>query len=415
MSKDLLLQEAEKCLMCKRPKCKEHCPINTDIPTIIDLYKQNKLHEAGKILFENNPLSYICSIVCYHREQCYGNCILNARDKAVKFYKIEQEISEKYFYGDNFKKTNSIDQRVGVIGAGPSGIAVALKLSKLGYKVTIFEKNESIGGILKYGIPSFRLGRDVLNRLEEILYSMDVKIRYNFLIGPFISIDKLFNDGYDAIFIGTGVWQPNTLNIKGETFGNVSYAINYLKSPNSFKTGKKVIVVGGGNVALDAARTAKRNGSNVIVVYRKGMDNMPSSYDEIIKAKEDGVEFEFYKTPAEICDNGIYFYNVNKVDNGESVDFIVDEDNKIFMECDSVIIAISQGPKNNIVSTCKEIKVNKHGLIICNENGETTKQGVFAAGDVVTGSKTVVGAVNSCNIVVDSIDKYLISKRNNEF
>ncbi len=159
---------------------------------------------------------------------------------------------------------------------------------------------------------------------------MDVKIRYNFLIGPCISIDKLFNDGYNAIFIVTVVWQPNTLNTKGETFGNVSYAINYLKSHNSFKTGKNVSSSRCGNVALDAASTAKRNGSNVVVVYIKCVDNMPCSHDEIIKAKEYGVKFEFYKTPVEISDNGIYFYNVNEVNNGEISEFIVDDNNKYF-------------------------------------------------------------------------------------
>lgn len=409
MNSEYLFSEAEKCLMCKKPRCKENCPISTDIHKVIDLYKQGKIQEAGEMLFENNPLSLICSIVCYHREQCYGNCVLNSRNNAVEFFKIEEEISRKYLYGDNFEKVNSINQRVGIIGGGPAGISVALKLSKIGYDVTIFDKNEFLGGVLRYGIPSFRLNRDILNRIEEILIKMGVKIRYNILIGPSISIDKLFSDGYDAIFVGTGVWEPNILNIKGETFGHVNYAINYLKSPHTCRIGKNIIVIGAGNVAIDAARTASRNGSNVTIVYRRGLENMTASEDEILKSKEDGVKFEFYKSPAEITDEGVYFYEVKKSE--EDNKFFVDESERVFIKGDSVIIAVSQGPKSNIISTCKELQVNKRGLIICNEFGETTKEGVFAGGDVVSGPDTVVGAVNTCNKVVESIHKYLLSKR----
>ena len=285
---------------------------------------------------------------------------------------------------------------------------MAFMLSDFGYDITIFEKNPGLGGVLKYGIPEFRLDKNILDKIEECLLDLEVKLRYNVLIGPSITIDKLFSDGYDAVFIGTGVGEPKSLNIKGETLGHVHYAIDYLVSPNSYRLGENVIVIGGGNVAMDAARTAKRNGSNVKIVYRKGLEDMPASKHELNETQIDGVDFEFFKSPIEITDKYISFCETEKIkcEDG-NYKFVSHYDKVLNMKADSIIIAISQGPKKNIISTCNELKVNEYGLLVCDEFGKTTKKGVFAAGDVVTGPKTVVDAVNNCKIVSKSIHKYL--------
>lgn len=411
LNNENLLNESKKCLLCKVPKCKLNCPINTDIPKIIELYNDKKFLEAGEILFKNNPLSLICSIVCYHEEQCLGNCVLNFKNNPVEFYKIEQHLSSKYLYENTFKKENFINKKIGIIGSGPAGLSMAFFLCNLGYDVTIFEKNPSLGGVLKYGIPEFRLDKNILKRIEEILLNLNVKFRYNVLIGPSITIDKLFYDGYDAVFIGTGLWEAKSLNIKGETLGHVHYAIDYLISPDSYNLGKNVIIIGGGNVAMDAARTAKRNGCDVTIVYRKDLDHISASKSELERTKLDGIKFEFLKSPIEITNNNISFCEVQKIisENGECI--FNTNYNKIHnINADSIIIAISQGPKKNIISTCSDLKTDKNGLIICDEFGLTTKKGVFAAGDVVSGAKTVVEAVNNSKIVSKSIHNYLTNQ-----
>ena len=270
MNLNILQEEVDRCLLCKKPRCRANCPIETPIPDIIELFKEGKIEEAGEILFNNNPLSAACGIICPHEDQCLGNCIKGIKSDPVKFHELETQISSQYLKNTKFNQELKLNDKVAIIGSGPAGITMAFILAKKGYKVTIFEKNSEIGGVLRYGIPDFRLNREILDNLEERLLDLNVKIRYNALIGPVLTIDKILEDGYKAIFIGTGVWNPKTLNIKGESLGHVNYAINYLKSPKSFRLGEKVIVIGAGNVAMDAARTAKHYGAkNVKVIYRK--------------------------------------------------------------------------------------------------------------------------------------------------
>lgn len=402
-----LQEEANRCFLCKKPRCKANCPIETPIPEIIELYKNGEIEKAGEILFENNPLSAVCGVICPHENQCLGNCIKGIKDKPITFHELETHISSEYLKNARFKQEKKLNDRIAIIGSGPAGITLAFTLAKKGYKVTIFEKNSEIGGVLRYGIPDFRLSREILDNIEERLLELGVKIRYNSLVGPVITIDKLQEDGYKAIFIGTGVWNPRPLRIKGESLGHVNYAINYLKSPKSFRLGEKVIIIGAGNVAMDAARTAKYYGAKeVTVVYRKDFEHMTATKAEINDAIEEGVKFELFKSPVEIVDEGVIFIDTKMVEEDGQTKMVNIEGSEKLMEADSVIIAVSQIPKTNIVSNTQDLETNKHGLIVIDDIGHTTKKGVFACGDVVTGARTVVEAVAHGKKVADSIDEY---------
>lgn len=403
------LNEANKCIICKNARCQNNCPINTPIPQIIELYKDGKIKEAGKILFENNPLSAICAIVCPHENQCRGNCIKGIKGEPVHFHDIEHEISSEYLENINLKKPKQNGVKVAIVGSGPAGITVALNLALRGYDVTIFEKNEKIGGVLTYGIPSFRLPRTNIDLLEKRLKELGVKIKINSLIGPVVTLSKLFEDGYKSIFIGTGVWNPRRLDIKGESLGHVHYAINYLRSPESYDLGNKVIVIGAGNVAMDASRSAKYYGSdNVEIFYRRDFDSMSATKHEIHDAQNEGVLFKTFKAPVEIVDEGIIFEDTEVVVNEDGTESLVSiEGSQKLYECDSILIAISQVPKNNIVINNKGLDTQNNGLLMTNEFGQTTREGVFACGDVTNGAKTVIEAVVDAKKVCDSMDNYL--------
>ena len=404
-----LLFEANRCYLCKNPRCKSNCPIDTPIPEIIELYKEGKIKEAGERLFKNNPLSLVCSIVCPHEDQCKGNCIRGIKDEPVRFCDIEREISTEYLNNISLVKEAELNERIAIVGGGPAGITIALILAKKGYKITIFDAHDKIGGVLRYGIPEFRLPKSILDKYEERLKELGVKIRPNTLVGPVLTLDKLFSDGYKAIFIGTGVWNPKTLDIKGESLGNVHYAIDYLKSPETYDLGKRVCVIGAGDVAMDAARVAKRNGANeVYILYRKGMENMPATKAELQGAINDGVKFELFKAPLELREDGVvYIETRNEIDENGKVNTVPIEGKEGLFKCDSIIIAVSQTPKNNIVSNTNGLETNKWGLLLTDEYGHTTKKGVFASGDVVTGAETVVRASANAKIVANEIEKYI--------
>ncbi|WP_297422259.1 NAD(P)-dependent oxidoreductase [Clostridium sp.] len=404
----ILLNEANRCLLCKKPNCKAHCPINTAIPEVIGLYKDGKFKEAGEILFENNPLSAICSLVCIHEDQCKGNCVKGIKGEPINFHDIEHEISKKYLEEIKFENVPKDKDRIAIIGGGPAGITIAFILAKKGYNITIFDAHVKIGGVLRYGIPEYRLPKSLIDTIEDKLIELGVKIRPNTLIGPVISLDRLFEDGYKAVFIGTGVWNPKTLNIKGETLGNVHFAIDYLKSPEIYRLGDKVAVIGAGNVAMDAARSAIRNGAKeVTIIYRKGFDEMSATKQEIREAKEDNIKFELFKSPIEIKEDGIRLAPTeNVIDSQGKVQTKVIAGKEEFFNCDSTIIAVSQTPRTNIVSNTTELNTNKWGLLITDEKGNTTKKGTFASGDVVTGAKTVVEAVVQAKTVAETIEEY---------
>lgn len=404
-----IIDEASRCLQCKIPKCKEGCPVNTPINEAIKLLLEGNIRQAGEILFKNNPLSVVCSLVCPHEAQCEGHCILGRKSTPVQVSTIENYISDYYLH--HFKPSVKInpDKKIAIIGSGPAGITLAFILASKGYDITIFEAHDKIGGVLRYGIPEFRLPKNILKRLKDKLLAMGVKIRPNTLIGPVITIDDLFRDGFKAVFIGTGVWKPKKLNIKGESLGHVHYAIDYLKNPQVYNLGKRVCIIGAGNVAMDVARTALRNGANeVYVMYRKGPADITARDHEVKFARIDGVKFEFYKQPVEILDEGIKYVKTKVIINDQGEKQIIEvEGSQDIFPADSVIIAISQGPRDNIVSNTKGIEINSMGLIITDEYGRTTREGVFASGDVVTGAKTVVEAVKVSKRVALAIEEYV--------
>ena len=407
-----LLLEADRCLLCKNARCQANCPISTEIPEVVKLFKEDKIMEAGEILFNNNPLSAACAIVCPHEDQCKGNCIRGIKSEPVSFCEIEEYISKEYLYKVKFESIEKRNESIAIIVAGPAGITLSIALARKGFKVTLFDAHEKIGGVLRYGIPEYRLPNSMIDRYEEILLELGVKIRPNTLIGPVITLDKLFFDGYKAVFIGTGVWNPKTLDIKGESLGNVHYAIDYLKSPQVYNLGKKVAVIGAGNVAMDAARVAKRSGAEeVYVVYRKGFENMPCTKVELEEAKEDGVKFELFKAPLELTEEGIkYIETKNEVTEDGRINTVTLEGTEGIFNCDSIIIAVSQSPRKNIVANTTGLETNKWGLLLTDDKGHTTKDGVFASGDVVTGANTVVHAVAYAKVVADSIEEYCNKK-----
>lgn len=403
-----LLQEAHKCLKCKKPRCQAHCPISTPIPEVIRLFEEGHIHKAGQLLFENNPLSAICSVVCPHETQCKGYCIKGIKEAPVSFCDIERFISTAYLAELSIDKASSNGKKIAVIGSGPAGITASLLLSKKGYQVTLFEMHDKIGGVLSYGIPEFRLPRQLIKDIEQKLIQLGVSIKYNTLVGPVITIDKLLLDGYDAIFIGTGVWNPKTLNIKGETLGHSHYAIDYLKNPSAYHLGDKVVVIGAGNVAMDAARSAKYYGSKeVSICYRRGEAQMTATKKEIEEAKQEGVAFEFYQSPIEITEQGVIFERTKllSLEDGTEKLSTLPHSSALF-ECDSVIIAVSQTPKTNIVDHTNGLET-KYGLLVTDTLGHTTKPQVYACGDVVSGAKTVINAVVAAKTVVSTIEKDL--------
>ena len=400
-----VMDEANRCLQCKVPQCQKGCPISTNIPLAIKLLKENKLDEAGKMLFENNPLTTVCSLVCNHENQCEGHCVLGRKGAPVHFSTIENYISTTYANKMTEGPKPSNGMRVAIIGSGPAGITIAI-MARYGYQVTIFEGKDKIGGVLRYGIPEFRLPKSVLDDIEyRHLELKGIKVRPNTLIGSAITIEDLFRDGYKSIFVGTGVWNPNTLHIKGETFGNVHFGINYLNNPDSYKLGERVIVIGAGNAAMDVARTAIRKGVRRLTCFSITKEVAASQY-EFSYATLEGVEFEYNKRPVEIKDNGVIFRDVIENEDGSFTD--VDGSDTLY-ESDSVIISISQGPMTRLVNSTKGLNANKRGLLEADETGHTSRPGIFASGDVVNGARTVVEAVAHSKIVAESMHEYMQS------
>ena len=399
----MIMNEANRCLQCKVPMCQKGCPIHTPIPEVIKKFKENRLMDAGKQLFENNPMSVFCAIVCDHQAQCAGHCVLGRKGSPVSFFSIERFVSEAYLDRVRFEKPEKKGKRVAVIGSGPAGLTTAVELAVNGYDVTIFDDNDHIGGMLRYGIPEFRLSKTLLDRYRRILDRLDIQFRPNTVLGEALTIDNLFRDGYASVFVGTGVWRPKNLGIEGESNPNVHFGISYLANPGAFRLGASVAVIGMGNVAMDVARTALRHGAENVTLYARSK-RIAASDHEVDYARLDGAEFVFGHAIEKITEEGPVFRIA-----------IFDEEDKVVgyeeelrqVKADSVILAVSQAPKNKLILTTAGLEGNEKGLLITDENGMTTREGVFAAGDVVHGSRTVVAAADEAKRTALAMIRYM--------
>lgn len=402
-----VIDEAKRCLQCKNPRCVEGCPVRTDIRGTIELFRESRLEEAGEKLFENNPLSLVCSYVCPQESQCEGHCVLGIKGNPVQFSIIENYVSD-YYLGLLDKREICVEKngmKAAVIGSGPAGITIAVILARKGYDITIFEGNDKIGGVMRYGIPEFRLPKRALDKLVIALKGYGVKIRPNTRIGMNLTVDDLFRDGYKSIFIGTGVWRPYRLSLPGESYGNVHYAIDYLHNPDVYELGDRVVVVGGGNTAIDVARTVVRHGCHdVTLVFNRSEDKLTAGKKEVEFAKVDGVRFLFRKDTKRFTEDGIIVADCEEKEDGTVADVPGTE---TLLPSDSTIVAVGQGPFSVIVRSTSGIDVNNRGLVAVDEDGRTTREGVFASGDVVTGAKTVVEAVKVSKRVADAMDRYM--------
>lgn len=400
-----IIDEASRCLNCKKPRCQQGCPVHTPIPEIIQLFNENKLMEAGEKLFENNPLSAICSTVCNHEMQCAGHCVLGKKGNPIHFSSVENFISDAYLDRMTCGKAKQKGKSVAIIGGGPAGMTAAMLLAKEGYGVTIFEAKDKIGGIMQYGIPDFRLPKSILTRYKKKMLEMGIQIRPNTTMGGALKIEDLFRDGYSCVFIGTGVWRPKTLGIRGESLGNVHFGLDYLANPTAYNLGETVAIIGMGNAAMDVARTALRSGTQKVMLFARGKNAAASSH-EMSYARLDGAEFIFGKAIDSITPEGPVFKNSIFDENDKVVGY--GEETEL-VRADSTIICVSQGPKNKLILTTEGLKGSEQGLLIVDENLMTTCKGVFAAGDVVHGSKTVVEAVEEAKRAVKAMIEYMES------
>lgn len=399
-----VVNEARRCLNCKVPQCRKGCPINTPIPDMIRMFLEHRTEEAGQMLFENNPLSVICSLVCDHEKQCEGHCVLGRKGAPVHISSIENYISDAHLDRLQLERQAARGKRVAIIGSGPAGITIAVLLAQKGYDVTLFESRDKIGGVLRYGIPEFRLPKSILDRYQAQLVQLGIKIRPNTVIGGALTVDDLQRDGYKAIFIGTGVWRPKKLGIPGESLGHVHFAIDYLVNPDVYDLGRSVVVIGAGNSAMDVARTAIRKGVRQVHVFCR-RNQAAASVRELEYAVADGVEMHYGARPVEITDEGVLYQQASFDENNEVTGL---SGPKLF-RADSVVIAASQGPKDKIVNTTTGLAVTDRGLLAADEEGRTSRPGIFGSGDVVSGARTVVEAVRHSKDVARAMDEYLQS------
>jgi len=422
--------EASRCLNCKNARCVQGCPVNINIPAFVEQVKNGDFKKASEIIGLSSALPAICGRVCPQETQCEGVCVRGIKGEAVSIGKLERFVAdwarENKIYPQAPESTNG--KKVAVIGSGPSGLTCAGDLAKLGYEVTIFEALHEAGGVLVYGIPEFRLPKEKVVKAEiENVKRLGVKIETNVIIGKSVTIDELMEkEGFSAVFIGSGAGLPKFMNIPGENANGVFSANEYLTRSNLMKAfddsydtpivpGKKVAVVGGGNVAMDAARTAKRLGAEVHVVYRRSEEELPARAEEVHHAKEEGIIFDLLTNPTEIiCDeNGdVTGMKVVKMELGEPDASgrrrpVVIEGSDYVIDVDTVIMSLGTSPNPLISSTTEGLDINKWKCIIADENGKTTKEGVYAGGDAVTGAATVILAMEAGKVGAKGIHEFL--------
>jgi len=427
-------EEASRCIQCKNPKCVGGCPVSIDIPGFIQEVVNNDIEEAFKVISKYSSLPAVCGRVCPQESQCEERCIRGIKGDPVSIGKLERYVAdwarEHNITPDKPEKLNGT--KVAVIGAGPAGLTCAGDLAKMGYDVTIFEALHEPGGVLVYGIPEFRLPKDTVVKTEiDNVKSLGVKIETNVVIGKSMTIDELMDEeGFEAVFIGSGAGLPKFMGIPGENANGVFSANEYLTRNNLMKAfdnnhdtpiiaGKKVAVVGGGNVAMDAARTALRLGAEVYIVYRRGEEELPARVEEVHHAKEEGIIFKLLTNPKEILvnDNGwvcgmrCIEMELGEPDASGRRSPIEKKDSEFVLELDTVIMSLGTSPNPLISSTTKGLDVNRYKCIIADEEtGITSREGVFAGGDAVTGAATVILAMGAGKAAAIGIDNYLKTK-----
>lgn len=433
-NKEEAVEEAARCLNCKNAQCVKGCPVSINIPEFIHNVKEGNIEEAYRVIGQSSALPAICGRVCPQESQCEGKCIRGIKGEAVSIGKLERFVADWARENDikPEKAASKNGKRVAVIGSGPSGLTCAGDLAKLGYDVTIFEALHEAGGVLVYGIPEFRLPKDTVVKHEiENVKSLGVEIDTNVVIGKSVTIDQLLDEeGFDAVFIGSGAGLPRFMGIPGENANGVFSANEYLTRNNlmkAFKTdydtpiaaGTKVAVVGGGNVAMDAARTALRLGAEVHIVYRRSEAELPARAEEVHHAKEEGIVFDLLTNPTEILvdENGwVKGMKCIRMELGEPDASgrrrpVEIEGSEFELDLDTVIMALGTSPNPLISSTTKGLEINKRACIVADEEfGRTSKEGVFAGGDAVTGAATVILAMGAGKAAAKGIHEYLSNK-----
>lgn len=426
-------REANRCLQCKNPKCRQGCPVNIDIPGFIKEIASGNFEQSAKVLALYTALPAVCGRVCPQETQCEAQCVLKARGNSVSIGKLERFAAdksreEKYKL---FDKPRQNGHKVAVIGAGPAGLTCAGDLAKMGYEVTIFEALHLAGGVLVYGIPEFRLPDSVVESEIENLKALGVKIENDVVIGRTITVDEILEQGYEAVFIGSGAGLPTFMGIEGENLNGVYSANEFLTRNNLMRSfdkdfdtplnvGNKVAVIGGGNVAMDAARVARRLGAEVSIVYRRTEAELPARVEEVHHAQEEGIKFEMLTAPVEILgDEDGWVRGMKMVRNelGEPDASgrrrpVKIEGSDFEEEFETVIMALGTSPNPLISHTTNHLDVNKWGCIVADETGQTSREGIFAGGDAVTGAATVILAMGAGKTAAESIDKYIREKKN---
>ena len=416
------VREAERCIQCKEPRCIEGCPVSVDIKGFIQLLKEGKKQEAIEMIKKTNNLPGICGRVCPQEEQCEIACVLNKAKKPIKIGHLERYAADSEAKKE-VKKKNSNGKKVACIGSGPASLTCAADLALLGYDVTIFEALHKAGGVLNYGIPEFRLPKSIVEKEINFIKELGVKIEVNHVVGRTITIEEL-REQYDAIFIGSGAGTPFFMNIPGEGLNGVASSNEFLTRVNLMKAfkseydtplrkAKNVVVIGGGNVSMDSARSALRLGAKVTIVYRRTETEMPARDEEIEHGKEEGINFQLLTQPVKILGKeSVEAIECIKMELGEPDDSgrrrPVPVDNSNFqIGCDMVIIAIGQAVNPLIQKTTEGLDTNKKGHFVVNNNMMTSLQGVFAGGDVISGAATVIKAMGDGKKAAKGIQKYV--------
>ncbi|MGM9586140.1 MAG: NADPH-dependent glutamate synthase [Candidatus Limivicinus sp.] len=431
---EMAMDEAKRCLNCKNSLCRTGCPVSVRIPEFIAKVAEGDFDAAYDIITSTNSLPAVCGRVCPQEKQCESKCVRGIKGESVGIGRLERFVAD-YHMAKEDKPAVTVPEsnghKIAVIGSGPAGLTCAGDLRKMGYDVTIFEAFHKAGGVLVYGIPQFRLPKEIVAAEIENLKAMGVVIENNVIIGKSLTVDELFEDGYEAVFIGSGAGLPQFLHIPGENLLGVYSANEFLTRVNLMKAYRddydtpikkfnRVAIVGGGNVAMDAARVAKRLGAeHVYITYRRGKDELPARKEEVEHAEPEEIEFMLLNNPVSIKgdENGhVVGIELQKMELGEPDEKgrrkpVPVEGSNWVLDCDAVVIAIGTSPNPLIRSTTKNLNTTKKGGIEADENGQTSREGVFAGGDAVTGAATVILAMGAGKTGAKSIDKYIKSKK----